>query len=683
MARLNQFLRLALGLLFAWLAGRPAPAAPASAAPVYATERFDRAQLEGWTAFGRPPVIAPRHGNPALQTHGDAQLFWGAPEDASKKFQEVTLEGDVSVERVDVNSGFILRASRPAPGNACGGYFASIRLLAAGYAIVQLHRLPHFELLQEARVIGTVKPDEPIRLKASAQGPFLRVWANDLSAPAITEFDDTWPAAGFVGLKAVNNKAWFDNVVISAAAEALPKPVVRDWSWVKGAVFITSDRVNSYQMWEEYHPDTIDRELFYARFYGLNTVQVYLNFLCWQKLGPTYLDRLEDFLQRADRHQLKVTFILFDDVGNVEPPHLAPYPPPVPGIHNSQMMGSPGRAIVDQQYTAHRDQLKAYVQAVVNAHKTDPRILFWQTYNEPSHATTLPLLKDSYQWIKETGCQIPVSATGGGAFYGSYYSDFPTYHSYLAPDAPAAQGMVLGDGGPEHLCTETLDRPGVDMPKLVNYFAARTNGWIVWELMIGRDNCRFPWGSKKGAPEPAVPFHGLIYPDGHPWAVDDIKLLRGGDLTTLPVFEVQYFGDPDFKTLKKTSIVPRLDFELNAEPGTAASDASAGIGDTRWANRYRGTVTAPQTGTHTFFADSDGQVRVWLDGRQILNKPSLNARQEVEGRARLEAGKPHPLLVEYVHDTGPAVLHLKWSGPGLEKQAVFAAPSSASSRPGR
>ena len=221
-----------------------------------------------------------------------------------------------------------------------------------------------------------------------------------------------------------------------------------------------------------------------------------------------------------------MTFIFFDDVGNIEPPHLAPYDAPLRGIHNSQMQGCPGRDIIDQHYGAYRPHLKKYVQAIVNAHSHDPRILFWQTYNEPSHVTNLPLLEDAYAWIKETGSAIPVSATGGGAFYGSYFSDFPTFHSYLDSNGPPTQNMVLGEGGSEHLCTETLNRPGVDVLKLVKYFSERKTGWIIWELMIGRDNCRFPWGSPQGAPEPVMPFHGLRYPDGHPWSEKEIKAIQ-------------------------------------------------------------------------------------------------------------------------------------------------------------
>lgn len=496
-------------------------------ARVLHAENFNQGKPVGWSAFGDAVGISMINGSPALQTQGESQVFWGGATDRTKMLRDVTIEGDVSVERDDVNSGFMARASKQVNGNGWSGYWACLRKLGAGYAIVQLFRFPDYALLQEARVRGTVNANQLIHLKVSCRGPNLWVWANDMSVPAITEYDDHCAEPGFVGLKSENNKAYFDNITITTGGRMPRPPHVTDWSWIKGAVFITSDSVNSYQMWEEYHPDVIDRELSYARACGLNIVQVYLNYLTWKKYGRDYLNHIEDFLQRANKHGLKVSPIFFDDVGSVEPPHLAPYESPIPGVHNSRMQGSPGRDIIDNHYAEHRADLKAYVQAVVIAHKSDSRIIFWQTYNEPSHPTTLPLLADSYGWIKSAGSSIPISATGGGAFFGSYYSDFPTFHSYLDPKAPREQNMVLGDGGPEHVCTETLDRPGVDIPKLVKYFSARKTGWVVWELMIGRDNCRFPWGSPQGAPEPVYPFHGLIYPDGHPWSAEDIKIIHG------------------------------------------------------------------------------------------------------------------------------------------------------------
>ncbi len=493
------------------------------------SEGFENGQPKNWTAFGDAVEIAALNGSPALKTGKNSQVFWGSASDAAKKYADITIEGDVAVGADDANAGFLIRADRQQVGPNLNGYFANIRKLRGeAYSVVQLYRLPEFVLLQEARVRGTPAIGVPVHLKVTCRGKSIWIWAGDANdkTPALTEYDDRHLNAGFIGLKSENNQAMFDNVVVSTGGGTPRAPLVRDWSNVKGAVFVTSNSVNSYQMWEEYQPATIDRELGYAARAGLNMVEVYLNFLMWQKDEKLYLRRIDDFLQKAAKHKLKVTFVLFDDVGNVEPPHLAPYGEPVPGVHNSQMQGSPGRDIVDKHYAASREKLKAYVTSVVSAHKSDARIAFWQTYNEPSHETTLPLLADSYHWIKETGSKIPVSATGGATFFGSYYSDFPTFHSYLSPDAPPEQPMTQGDGGSEHLCTETLDRPGVDVPKLVNYFAARKTGWIVWELMIGRDNCRFPWGSPPGAPEPTVPFHGLLYPDGRPFSPNDIAIIR-------------------------------------------------------------------------------------------------------------------------------------------------------------
>jgi hypothetical protein len=64
-----------------------------------------------------------------------------------------------------------------------------------------------------------------------------------------------------------------------------------------------------------------------------------------------------------------------------------------------------------------------------------------------------------------------------------------TYHSY----ANAGGKLPGADGGPEHLCTETLNRPHATLIDCVDKIGGKNNGFVAWELMIGRDNCRFPW----------------------------------------------------------------------------------------------------------------------------------------------------------------------------------------------
>jgi hypothetical protein len=74
-----------------------------------------------------------------------------------------------------------------------------------------------------------------------------------------------------------------------------------------------------------------------------------------------------------------------------------------------------------------------------------------------------------------------------------------------------------------------MNRSGQTVPGIVEHFKDKT-GFIVWEFGIGRDNCRFTWDENREHPrkdETPKPFHGVVYPDGHPWSVDDVKALLG------------------------------------------------------------------------------------------------------------------------------------------------------------
>src|SRR6195952_1609759 len=146
----------------------------------------------------------------------------------------------------------------------------------------------------------------------------------------------------------------------------------------------------------------------------------------------------------------------------------------------------------------------------------------------------------------------------------------------MTPDGP----LPHADGGPEHLCTETLCRPTLDVVGVLAGLAKKQNGFVVWELMIGRDHCRYPWGHPDGSDEPAAPFHGVVYPDGHPWDVREVRALLGEKAYAeleAKSFKAEYFTG-HFAAIKKTSIVPTIDFDLGDELGTGSPDASVGIG---------------------------------------------------------------------------------------------------------
>eukprot|EP00729_Bicosta_minor_P016214 gene16214-26549_t len=49
---------------------------------------------------------------------------------------------------------------------------------------------------------------------------------------------------------------------------------------------------------------------------------------------------------------------------------------------------------------------------------------------------------------------------------------------------------------------------------------------LAWEVMVGHSNTRWHWGQPGGAPEPAIPWCGSLYPDGTPVSYTEAGAIR-------------------------------------------------------------------------------------------------------------------------------------------------------------
>jgi hypothetical protein len=448
----------------------------------------------------------------------------------------------------------------------------------------------------------------------------------------------------------------------AAPAGDLAPDAPRDWRWVQGMVFVPTNAVNEAQQWDEYDPAVNDRELHYASVYGVNVVRVYLHYYVYLKKKAAFLAEIEDFLTRADKYGIRTEFVFFDDCWNQPPRDLLSadyrYPAPIHGVHNSRWLVCPGDD-VRQHYGQHRAGLRSYVQDVVSAHKDDARVVFWEIYNEPNKSeATVRLEKDAAIWIKETGTRIPATATDK-EYSGGPYSDFNSWHQY---------GTYEIHGDFHTLCTECMNRQGQTVPGIVEHYKGKV-GYILWEFGIGRDNCRFAWENDRGKPradETPVPFHGVVYPDGHPWSMGDAQaLLTPEGFARTPFFAVNYYKDAAFTRLAKRSVTPMIDFDLNTEAGTGSPDASAGVPVENYSVAYRGTIRAPSDGSYTFAVYTDGSVEVTVDGRSVISGASAS------GSLMLNASHSYPLTLRYSHASGPTHLHLTWSGPSFASRPVL------------
>ena len=113
--------------------------------------------------------------------------------------------------------------------------------------------------------------------------------------------------------------------------------------WLVGANYIPRSAINQLEMWQQatFNPEQIDQELTWAEGLGMNTMRVFLHDLLWQQDAPGLQRRIDQFLTIAARHHIRPLFVLFDSCWDPLP-HLGPQHPPIPGIHNSGWVQSPG-----------------------------------------------------------------------------------------------------------------------------------------------------------------------------------------------------------------------------------------------------------------------------------------------------------------------------------------------------
>ncbi|PAX06952.1 cellulase family glycosylhydrolase [Sphingomonas lenta] len=328
--------------------------------------------------------------------------------------------------------------------------------------------------------------------------------------------------------------------------------------WIVGANFLPSTAINQLEMFQAdtWDPRTIDRELALARSTGMNTVRVYLHDLLWDQDRAGFIKRIDEFLSIAHRHGIRPVLVLFDSCWDPDP-QLGPQRRPLPGVHNSGWVQSPGRRrLVDR--TEH-PRLLTYVRGVVGRFAKDDRILVWDVWNEPDNggggsyeALQLPdekamvaeLLPRAFAAAREAGATQPLTSgvwTGGSWAPDSAtldeihriqlaQSDVISFHHYGWPEGFEERIAELRRYGRPVLCTEWLARGFGSTVDMILPIAKRERVAVInWGLVDGDSQTRFPWDSWERpyvTRDPAVWHHDLFRVDGTPYRRREIELFR-------------------------------------------------------------------------------------------------------------------------------------------------------------
>ena len=164
--------------------------------------------------------------------------------------------------------------------------------------------------------------------------------------------------------------------------------IAYDWyanrPWMVGTNFSPSTANNQLEMWqaETFDIATLDKELALSASIGMNSHRVFLQNLLWEQDSTGFLDRIDQFLSIADKHNIKTMLVLFDGVWHPLP-KLGPQPKPTPYKHNSGWVQGPGAAYLKDESTY--PKLEAYVKGVMTRFATDSRVVIWDIFNEPEN----------------------------------------------------------------------------------------------------------------------------------------------------------------------------------------------------------------------------------------------------------------------------------------------------------
>lgn len=308
--------------------------------------------------------------------------------------------------------------------------------------------------------------------------------------------------------------------------------------WMVGANFIPSTAVNELQMWQvqDYDQATIERELGYAKNLGFNTMRVFLHNLLYDPSNPgVFLNSIDGFLNTTSSMDIGVMLVLLDSCWNADPA-LGTQPDPIPGVHNSQWVQAPGKALVTGPFADFQAAVEPYVTGVVSRFQQDPRVIAWDVWNEPDNSgytsdQITPLLSAVFDWVDAVGPMQPATTPLWQGH--NHWSKFDSLTSLQQLQITRSGVISFHHYDTVELLHRAVEQlVGYDKPLVCTEYMARSAksyfnpnmGFLQqagvdaynWGLVSGLTQTIYPWDSdvKPYTEEPDPWFHDIMTADG-------------------------------------------------------------------------------------------------------------------------------------------------------------------------
>ncbi len=306
---------------------------------------------------------------------------------------------------------------------------------------------------------------------------------------------------------------------------------------VRGAIYLPARAFNRYQMWDDYDPDIIERDLGYAASLNLNAIRTWLSYEYWLIEPEDHMESLEHLLDTADKHGIRVLLGLFDSVG-LEPTfeNLVKNDPKTA----VQTFSPSTRTEVTKNLW---DDPRQFIAEFMQRYRNDGRLLAIELTNEPGwNKKDIRFFKQIVDTMTFYRGEIPLSVGStsleNNAQYLEWGMDVLQFH-YNFARTPALYNRVLRQasnieeklGKPVWLSEWQRIRPGKtffanvsgnaavpDYSSLAPTIRKSGVGNFFWSLML---KPAFSLYMRRNGV-----LNGLFHEDGAVWSLDDARSIK-------------------------------------------------------------------------------------------------------------------------------------------------------------
>jgi len=350
------------------------------------------------------------------------------------------------------------------------------------------------------------------------------------------------------------------NAAALAQTPQWPASTANEWysrqPWIVGSDYIQSNTVNEIEMWQQgtFDSDRIDLELGWAESLGINTLRVTLDDELWEKGSFGFQRRMDKLLKLAEKHRMRVIFVLFDSIGDPYP-ELGHQRQPKPGVRNSVWAQTPGaKGLTDPKQL---QKALAYAEEVVAAFSIDKRVLAWDVWNDPGNANegrygsfepankTELLRTILLQAFKYARAGNPTQPVTSGLARGDWSgldklgplekiqvenSDVISFQNYDGPQEFEKRVKWLQAFGRPIICTGFLARTQGNTFEAILPIALKYNiGVLSGDLVQGKTQMWLPWDSwlqPYTDRQPAVWMDDIFQSKGPPYREEEAEFIR-------------------------------------------------------------------------------------------------------------------------------------------------------------